>query len=111
MSVPQGKALIDFPALKPSRATPSISSRATKATLLAFAALAITFFARITHKWLWHCIQSISLDTANSNVCPQVPELIPVKNNALWETLTEIYGTEAFRSKAIDWLSGAIQIP
>lgn len=111
MSVPQSKIPGELPGLKPSRATPSVSSRAVKITLLALAALAVTFFARVTHRQLWHCIQSASLDTANGDLCPQAPELIPVKNNALWETLTEIYGTEAFRSKAVDWLSGAIQVP
>lgn len=111
MSAPQSKVREELPGLSPRQKRSIVSSRAAKTTLLAFAALAITFFARITHKQLWHCIQSASFDTANSGVCPQAPELIPVKNNALWATLTEVYGTEAFRSKAVDWLSGAIQIP
>lgn len=113
MSVPQGKLPGELPGLKPSRATPNVSSRAVKTTLFVLAALAITVFAKITPKYIWHCIQSASLDTANGgrDLCPQAPELIPVKNNALWETLTEIYGTEAFQAKAVDWLSGAIQIP
>lgn len=115
MSAPQSKDREQLPGLTPRRTTSSVSSglrRAAKTTLLALAALAITaFFARITHKQLWHCIQSASLNAANDDLCPQAPELIPVKNNALWQTLTEIYGTEAFRTKAIEWLSGAVQIP
>ena len=111
MSAPQSKVQEQLPGLTPKRTTPGVSSRAAKTALLVLAALAITFFARISHKQLWHCIQSTSLDTANDGLCPQAPELIPVKNNALWKTLTEIYGTEVFRSKAVDWLSGAVQIP
>ncbi|KAF8437233.1 hypothetical protein L210DRAFT_3682609 [Boletus edulis BED1] len=100
MSVPYGKVPEELPGLTLHRqTTSSVSSRAAKTTLLAFAALAVTFFT------------STSLDTTGVNLCPQAPALIPVKNNALWETLTEIYGTEAFRLKAVDWLSGAVQIP
>ncbi|KAH0836669.1 hypothetical protein J3R83DRAFT_8389 [Lanmaoa asiatica] len=112
MSPPlQGKVPEELPGPTPSRTTPSVSSRAGKAILLALAALVVTFFARVAHKQLWHCFQSPPLDTAKGNLCPQAPELIPVKNNASWETLTDIYGTEAFQSKAVDWLSGAIRIP
>ncbi|KAG6373800.1 hypothetical protein JVT61DRAFT_5945 [Boletus reticuloceps] len=112
MSVPYRKFPEELPGLTlHRRTTSSVSSRAAKTTLFAFAALAIMFFTRCAHRQLWHGIQSTSLDTTGVNLCPQAPELIPVKNNALWETLTEIYGTEAFRLKAVDWLSGAVQIP
>ncbi|KAF8552419.1 carboxypeptidase S [Imleria badia] len=111
MSAPQSKVSEELPGVTPRQTRTSVSSRVAKTTLFAFAALVITLFARITHKQLWHCIQSASFDTANDDACPQAPEFIPVKNNALWATLTEIYGTEAFRSQAVDWLSGAIQIP
>lgn len=111
MSAPQGKIAEELPGLTTRQPTPSVSSRAAKTALLAFAALAITFFARITHQRFWHCTQSVLLGAPNEDLCPQVPELIPSKNNALWETLNEIYGTEAFRLKAVAWLSGAVQIP
>ena len=101
----------ELPGLTPRQATPNVPSRVAKTSIFALAALAITFFARVTHKHLWHSISSTSLDPANGDLCHQAPALIPVKNNALWETLTAIYGTEAFQSKAVDWLSGAIQIP
>ncbi|KAF8449022.1 hypothetical protein L210DRAFT_847620 [Boletus edulis BED1] len=108
MSVPQSKVTEELPGLTPRQKASIVSSRAAKTTLLAFAALVITFFAR---GQLWHCIQSSSINTAKVDLCPQAPELTPVKNNVLWEKLTENYGTEAFRLKAVDWLSGAIQIP
>lgn len=111
MAAPQGKVLEQLPGLTSRQTKPSVSSRVAKATLLALVALAITFFARIGHEQLWNRVQRAAPDTSSDNICPQVPELTPVKNNALWQTLAETYGTEAFRLKAVDWLSGAVQIP
>ncbi|KAG9312990.1 hypothetical protein JVU11DRAFT_6428 [Chiua virens] len=111
MSVSQGKLSEELPGLLPRQKTLGVSSRVAKTALIALAALAITLFGRTAHKQLSHCLQSASVVPVNSDLCPQAPSLIPVKNNALWATLTEIYGTEGFRSKAVDWLSGAIQIP
>ncbi|KAF8070006.1 hypothetical protein FPV67DRAFT_1578960 [Lyophyllum atratum] len=43
--------------------------------------------------------------------CAQSDPLVPDKNGALWESLSATFGTEPFKVKAIDWLSGAVRIP
>ncbi|KAF8074977.1 carboxypeptidase S [Lyophyllum atratum] len=43
--------------------------------------------------------------------CPQSDPLVPVRNGALWESLSATFGTEPFKVQAIDWLSGAVRIP
>ncbi|KAI5987097.1 hypothetical protein EDD15DRAFT_1509304 [Pisolithus albus] len=48
---------------------------------------------------------------AFANVCPQVPELIPQKNLDIWESLGATYDTDAFKAKAVNWLSEAVQVP
>jgi hypothetical protein len=47
----------------------------------------------------------------NSATCPQTTALLPIKNAPVAKDLASLYDTEAFRSKAISWLSGAVQIP
>ncbi|KAK7060895.1 hypothetical protein VNI00_000628 [Paramarasmius palmivorus] len=46
-----------------------------------------------------------------AQLCSQYSELLPEKNHALWESLGEAIGTEEFKTRAIDWLAGAIQVP
>ncbi|KAI0821552.1 carboxypeptidase S [Irpex lacteus] len=44
-------------------------------------------------------------------LCPQPKPLSPEKNAELWESLGKNYETKEFQKKAIDLLSGAVQIP
>ncbi|KAH7909068.1 hypothetical protein BJ138DRAFT_1181272 [Hygrophoropsis aurantiaca] len=48
---------------------------------------------------------------ASAGVCPQVGELLPQKNGALWKSLGNIYATDKFKMRAVDWLGGAVRIP
>lgn len=59
----------------------------------------------------WHSFNHVDVHLSNDGVCPQVSELIPDKNYALWESLSSTYSTDMFKLKAVDWLSGAVQIP
>ncbi|KAG5645625.1 hypothetical protein DXG03_005616 [Asterophora parasitica] len=43
--------------------------------------------------------------------CAQSDVLIPEKNSALWESLGATFGTEEFKTRAIDWLGGAVRVP
>lgn len=45
------------------------------------------------------------------DLCPQVGELVPEKNGVVWESLQHVYSTEEFKTRAIDWLGGAVRIP
>ena len=58
----------------------------------------------------WHSFGRVDYGSIDS-ICPQVPELIPEKNYELWESLSNIYSTDSFKLKAINWLSGAVQVP
>ncbi|KAL5531518.1 hypothetical protein ACEPAG_4395 [Sanghuangporus baumii] len=44
-------------------------------------------------------------------LCPQLGELVPVKNRVLWDALDAKLHTVKFKEKAVEWLSGAIKIP
>jgi len=46
-----------------------------------------------------------------ADLCPQVDELVPEKNGMIWESLQDMYGTEDFKTRAVDWLGGAVRIP
>ncbi|KAF9218981.1 carboxypeptidase S [Gyrodon lividus] len=108
MSTLKEKDLELLPAPTQGRAPSGTSSMSKKTALIAFAALAVTLLARGTRIF---CNHPQSDDLTNGTVCAQVSELIPEKNSALWETLSTTYSTEAFKMKAVDWLSGAVQLP
>jgi Gly-Xaa carboxypeptidase len=44
-------------------------------------------------------------------VCEQEDELLPQKHSQLWTNLTATFGSRDYQSKAITWLSAAVQIP
>jgi len=48
---------------------------------------------------------NISIDKG-STICPQANVLIPERNGHLWRVLSEIYRTDGFQRKAIEWLGG-----
>ncbi|KAJ2920853.1 hypothetical protein H1R20_g16240, partial [Candolleomyces eurysporus] len=43
--------------------------------------------------------------------CPQADVLLPSNHHGLWSTLTRQIASEDFRKEAVEWLSGAVQIP
>jgi Gly-Xaa carboxypeptidase len=45
----------------------------------------------------------------SNGACAQPDALAP--KDALWSVLGEEYGTDAFRTRAIDWLGGAVRVP
>ncbi|KAI0034441.1 hypothetical protein K488DRAFT_77198 [Vararia minispora EC-137] len=44
-------------------------------------------------------------------LCPQADALYPTRSAELWGNLSTEYGTDEFKGKAIEWLSGAVQVP
>ena len=46
-----------------------------------------------------------------ADLCPQPSALTPIEHAQLWQSLSGTYGTDAFVSRAIDWLGGAIRVP
>ncbi|KAF5336103.1 hypothetical protein D9611_006330 [Ephemerocybe angulata] len=49
--------------------------------------------------------------TSMSSGCPQVDALRPSKHQEVWSEVTKEIHTEDFRNQAVQWLSGAVQIP
>ena len=57
-------------------------------------------------------ISLLSIDSGGTtNYCPQSDVLVPEKNSGFWSDLTESVGSDAFKTKAIDWLAGAVKVP
>ena len=42
--------------------------------------------------------------------CPQADALVPQASGALWNTLGAVYASDDFRTRAVDWLGGAVRI-
>ena len=58
----------------------------------------------------WHSFDHVDHGSID-DVCPQASALVPEKNYKLWESLSNTYSTDSFKLKAINWLSGAVQVP
>lgn len=59
-------------------------------------------------------LQDNSLTTPSrltpSDSCPQDTAITPQKHALIWESLLKEAGTEEYKGKAVEWLSGAIRI-
>ncbi|KAI6041919.1 hypothetical protein EDC04DRAFT_1140559 [Pisolithus marmoratus] len=97
----------------PVSTQPSASKRSTTVTLILITALGLLVNYGRQYNWELYAGSHDSVHTNHTftNVCPQVPELIPKRNFDTWESLGATYDTEAFKSKAVDWLSKAVRIP
>lgn len=62
------------------------------------------------HAWKHDLIPSCSHQVSEP-LCPQAAELVPKKNEKLWDSLSERFTTDDFEARAIDWLAGAVRIP
>ncbi|KAF4593099.1 hypothetical protein EYR38_008809 [Pleurotus pulmonarius] len=47
----------------------------------------------------------------DEELCFQPTELTPIKNGDLWADIGTTIGTDAFKTKAIDWLARAVRVP
>lgn len=73
----------------------------------------ITFILILTY-FFWNPAKFNILPLSNANsksLCPQAAELTPQKHGDVWEFLSKSFATDDFRTRAIDWLSGAVQVP
>ncbi|KAJ6621352.1 hypothetical protein B0H10DRAFT_2163162 [Mycena sp. CBHHK59/15] len=43
--------------------------------------------------------------------CPQVDVLVPERDAHLWGSIGDLIATSEFKTRAIDWLAGAVQVP
>lgn len=48
---------------------------------------------------------------APSTPCLQAHVIHPVENEKLWSEISSIIGTDDYKTRAIDWLAGAVRIP
>jgi len=44
-------------------------------------------------------------------LCPQVKPITPTKHSAIWESFVERTATDEYKTRAIEWLGGAVRIP
>ncbi|KAI0629289.1 carboxypeptidase S [Trametes polyzona] len=43
--------------------------------------------------------------------CPQATAVLPEKNSNLWTSLGKEFDTDKFKSRAVEWLGGAVRVP
>jgi len=44
-------------------------------------------------------------------LCPQVNPIAPTKHSAIWESFVERTTTDEYKTRAIEWLGGAVRVP
>ena len=85
----------------------SVHPRSRSSKRSVFIVLTVILLLQI--KSIWHNFDRIH-QLPIHDICPQVSELIPEKNYELWESLARTYSTDLFKLKAVNRLSGAIQV-
>ncbi|KAJ7504523.1 hypothetical protein B0H11DRAFT_1709687 [Mycena galericulata] len=73
--------------------------------------------AAITVAWIWFSVHS-NLDRHSGEQqhdaaagCPQVDALTPERGAEFLGNISDLIGTADFKTKAINWLAGAVQVP
>ncbi|KAG6821197.1 hypothetical protein H0H93_004017 [Arthromyces matolae] len=68
--------------------------------------------------YVWSCLHSSVMEKSifdmndfTPSQCAQADVRTPVKNGDLWDSLSSTIGTNAFRSKAVEWIAGAVRVP
>lgn len=82
---------------------------ASKIALVALAVSVSTYFVKRPFSSI--PTSNLKEDVTSADLCPQVDELVPEKNGAIWGNLQDTYSTEEFKARAVDWLGGAVRIP
>ncbi|EIM87284.1 carboxypeptidase S [Stereum hirsutum FP-91666 SS1] len=94
---------------------PNFEGKRSKWNYLAFAVLGSLALVQTANQaglsdTLLATIGSFRTEASRAELCPQEGALYPHKEYALFQTLTDSYGTEEFKARAIDWIAGAIQV-
>lgn len=95
----------DEPGSLPEPISVHSRSRSSKKSIF----IVLTVILVLLIKFIWHNFDRVH-QLPTHDICPQVSELIPEKNYELWESLARTYSTDSFKLKAVNWLSGAIQV-
>ncbi|KAI0367059.1 carboxypeptidase S [Pilatotrama ljubarskyi] len=56
------------------------------------------------------CLSGDAADLSAAQ-CPQATAVVPEKNGELWMDLGKTVASEAFKSRAVEWLGGAVRVP
>ncbi|KAJ7470811.1 carboxypeptidase S [Mycena latifolia] len=92
-----------FSSESPSKKAPSFPAVVVWGGLLAAAIFLSLHVPRSRH------FPAPSVEPATT--CPQVDVLIPERNAGVWAAARDHTATPAFKTRAIDWLAGAVRIP
>lgn len=76
--------------------------------ILSIVALSFCTFKAWKYDFMPSCVGH---HKASEPLCPQVQEIVPQKNEELWDSLSQQFTTNDFEGRAIDWLAGAVRIP
>ena len=98
---------------QPTTSRPSTNSRFPRlkraVVLLAVLGLGSYFFSILAENVAIHAVTRWYHGDGDS--CPQVDVLVPQANGALWNSLGAVYASDDFKTRAVDWLGGAVRVP
>lgn len=102
MSFPNEKSLLPAPPQAPPRPK-STRRRGLGAIALTCFGLSVFFHGSL------YFDEFLPRETAAG--CPQVDALVPQRDSDLLGNISDLISTADFKTKAINWLSGAVQVP
>ena len=97
---------LDAPPVHPRK-----SSKLTWACLGASVLVACTYLASQGTFDVRACMHKAMPVARSADLCPQASALYPSENGDLWKTVGGVISSEEFKTRAIDWLGGAVRVP
>jgi len=111
MSISKQKVDTLFPAtVDIQRMAPQHASRRIRSRILTIFLVGLILWATLSTAQYFN-LWSPQDTPKSSDICPQADVLVPQKNAELWNKLGGTIGTEGFKARAVDWLSGAVKLP
>jgi Gly-Xaa carboxypeptidase len=106
-----GEKVDELPGVHARTSTTKLRKAKVVASKIALVALAISVSTYFVKRPFGTPIGKALPDVTSADLCPQVDELVPEKNGVIWESLQDTYSTSEFKTRAVDWLGGAVRIP
>ena len=96
---------------QPTISRPKTTSRFSifKRAVVTFAVLGLGSYFSFTENVAIHGVTQWYRGDGES--CPQADVLVPQANGALWNSLGALYTSDDFKTRAVDWLGGAVRVP
>lgn len=99
-----------LPSLSPSNLNKNIPPKSPVSKTKAVIYVALLILCQCLF-WKYAAFDNLLGGNKGVDLCPQATELVPQKNVKVWRSLGETFRTKDFKTRAVNWLGGAVRVP